>query len=238
MKSRCYQRTPSQPRPIKIIPHYTKMAAGSVLVEVGETKVLCTVCIEDGVPNWMRGKKGEGWLTAEYSLLPGSTHDRSRRERPNVSGRTHEIQRLIGRCLRGVIDLKLLGERTIMIDCDVIQADGGTRCASITGAYAALKLAIDKLLKSGKVRTNPLKEAVAAISVGICEGEILVDLDYQEDSNAEVDANIVMTASGGILEVQSTAEKGSFTRAQLTQMLDLAQQALDEVFEEQAIACD
>jgi ribonuclease PH len=184
----------------------------------------------------MRGQRGQGWVTAEYSLLPGSTPERTRRERQNVSGRTQEIQRLIGRCLRGVINPKLLGERTITVDCDVIQADGGTRTASVTGGYVALKLAVDKLLKSGKLKTNPFHDAVAAVSVGMVGGVAMVDLDYAEDVGADVDMNVVMTASGTLLEVQGTAEKIAFTRAQLNEMLDLAQAALVDVFDEQNIA--
>ena len=236
MAQRSHGRTPSQPRPVKITTNFTSVPIASVLVEYGETKVMCTASVEESVPNWMRGTRGQGWVTAEYSLLPGSTSDRSRRERNQVSGRTQEIQRLIGRTLRGVVDLRQLGERTITLDCDVLQADGGTRTASITGAYVALKIAVEKLLKLNKIKTNPIKDAVAAISVGIVEGTMLVDLDYSEDLNADVDMNVVMTASGTLLEVQGTAEKKAFTRAQLTQMLDAAQAALVDIFEEQNVA--
>ena len=233
---RSNNRTISQFRPIKITPHFTTSALGSVLIEMGETKVLCTASVEDSLPGWLRGTRGQGWLTAEYSLLPGSTPDRSRRERQNVSGRTQEIQRLIGRSLRSITDLKLIGERTITIDCDVIQADGGTRTASITGGYVALRLAIDKLIKQNKIRTNPIRDAVAAVSVGILEDQILVDLDYSEDVKADVDMTIVMTANGELLEVQGSAEKRPFHRDQLNRMLDSADASLKEIFEEQNAA--
>lgn len=235
---RSNNRTMSQCRPMKITPNFTSNALGSVLIEMGETKVICTASVEDSIPGWMRGSgtRGQGWLTAEYSLLPGSTADRSRRERQNLSGRTHEIQRLIGRSLRAIIDLKLIGERTITVDCDVIQADGGTRTASITGGYVALRLAIDALIKQNKIRTNPIRDAVAAISVGVIEDQTYVDLDYVEDMKAEVDMNIVMTASGELLEVQGSAEKRPFTRDQLNRMLDGAASSLKEVFEEQNAA--
>ncbi|WP_158996663.1 ribonuclease PH [Pigmentibacter ruber] len=231
-------RSPSQPRAIKITPKYLKNPVGSVLVEYGETKVLCSATVEETVPNWMRGTRGQGWITAEYALLPASTLDRTKRERQYLSGRTQEIQRLIGRSLRSVVDLKQLGERTIIIDCDVLHADGGTRTASITGGYVALKLAIEALIKQNKIRNNnnPLKDAVAAISLGVFEDQIFVDLDYQEDLKADVDLNVVMTATGQLLEVQGTAEKRPFTREQLNKMLDLASDALKEVFDEQNAA--
>ncbi len=236
MYTRSHGRTAAQARPLKITPNFTEMPMGSVLCEFGATKVFCTASVEDSVPNWMRGQRGQGWVTAEYSLLPGSTPDRTRRERNMTSGRTQEIQRLIGRTLRGVVDLKLLGERTITIDCEVLQADGGTRTASITGGYVALKLAIDKLLKAGKLRANPLRDSVAAVSVGLLNGQCLADLDYQEDLRADVDLTVVMTGSGALLEVQGTAEKATFSRVQLNQLLDLAQTALVDIFEEQNIA--
>lgn len=236
MPSRSHGRTASQARPVKITPHFTKAPLGSVLCEFGETKIFCTASVEESVPNWMRGTRGQGWVTAEYSLLPGSTPDRTRRERTQVSGRTQEIQRLIGRTLRGIVDLKLLGERTITLDCEVLQADGGTRTAAITGAYVALRLAVDRLLKDNKLRHNPIKDSIAAISVGMVDGNCLVDLDYPEDLRADVDMNVAMTGSGTLLEVQGTAEKNSFTRAQLNQMLDLAQAALVDIFEEQNVA--
>ena len=236
MLSRSHGRTSSQTRPIKITPNFTNVPLGSVLVEYGETRVMCTASVEESVPNWMRGTRGQGWLTAEYSLLPGSTADRSRRERHNVSGRTQEIQRLIGRSLRAVVDLRQLGERTITVDCDVLQADGGTRTAAITGAYVALRIAIEKLLKMNKIKTNPIREAVAAVSVGIVEGTLLVDLDYPEDQKADVDMNVVQTSAGLLLEVQGTAEKKAFSRAQLNELLDMAQAALVDIFEEQNVA--
>ncbi len=229
-------RTVSQFRPIKITPNFVSNSLGSALIEMGETKVLCTASVEDSLPGWLRRTRGQGWLTAEYSLLPGSTSDRTRRERQTVSGRTHEIQRLIGRSLRSVVDLKLIGERTITIDCDVLQADGGTRTASITGGYVALRLAVEALIKQNKIRTNPIRDAVAAISVGIIEEQFFVDLDFVEDNRAEVDMNIVMTASGELLEVQGSAEKRPFTREQLNKMLDGANSALKEIFEEQNAA--
>lgn len=234
--SRSNGRTPSQSRPIKITPKFTQNSLGSVFIEVGNTWVLCTANVEEHVPGWMRGQRGQGWLTAEYSLLPGSTSERVRRERQNLSGRTHEIQRIIGRSLRSVVDLKLIGERTITIDCDVIQADGGTRTAAITGGYVALKLAIDALIKQGKIKNNPIRDAVAAVSVGIIENQVLIDLDYMEDSRAEVDMNVVMTSSGELLEIQGCAEKRPFSRDQLTKMLDVAGSALKEIFDEQQVA--
>lgn len=239
MSTRSHNRTPSQSRPIEITANYLKNPTGSALIKVGETIVSCTASVEDGVPGWMRasGVRGQGWLTAEYSMLPGSTSDRSRRERQNLSGRTHEIQRLIGRTLRSIIDLKQIGERTITVDCDVLQADGGTRTAAITGAYVALKLAIDAMLKQGKIRTNPLKDSVAAVSVGMIEGQVFVDLDYSEDMKAEVDLTVVMTSSGSeLLEVQGTAEKRPYTRDQLNKMLDMATSALKDIFDEQNAA--
>jgi ribonuclease PH len=236
MTSRSWGRTKSQARPIKLITNFTQFAAGSCLCEYGDTKVLCTASIEESIPNWMRGTRGQGWVTAEYSLLPGSTQSRTRRERQNTSGRTQEIQRLIGRSLRGAVNMKLLGERTITIDCDVLQADGGTRTASVTGGYVALKLAIDKLLKAGKIKSNPLTDAVAAVSVGIVNGTALVDLDYEEDLAADVDLNVIMTSSGNLLELQGTAEKQTFSRASLNEMLDLAQAAIVDIFDEQNVA--
>lgn len=235
MYKRSNGRTNSQIRPIQIFPKYLIHPMGSALIEMGNTKVLCSASVEDGIPSWMRasGMRGQGWLTAEYSMLPGSTSDRNRRERQNISGRTQEIQRLIGRSLRSIIDLKQIGERTITIDCDVLQADGGTRTTSITGAYVALRLAIENLLKIGKLKTNPLKDSVCAVSVGIIENDILVDLDYQEDMKAEVDLNVVMTSDGQLLEVQGTAEKRPYSREQLNKMLDTAIGCSQEIFDEQ-----
>jgi ribonuclease PH len=233
---RSNDRTISQFRPLKITPNYLKNPLGSALIEMGETIVLCSASVENTLPGWLRGTRGQGWLTAEYSLLPGSTNDRTKRERQHTSGRTHEIQRLIGRSLRSVLDLKLLGERTITLDCDVLQADGGTRTAAITGGYVALRLAIDALIKQGKIKTNPLRDAVAAISVGIIEEQIFVDLDYMEDMKADVDMNIVMTASGELLEVQGSAEKRPFSREKLNKMLDVTSSVLKEIFDEQNAA--
>lgn len=238
MAQRSFGRTASQTRPLRIIPGFVKSAAGSALCEYGNTRVLCAVSIEDNVPSWMRGTRGQGWLTAEYSMLPASTQERTRRDRNGVSGRTQEIQRLVGRSLRGVIDLKQIGERTIIVDCDVIEADGGTRVASITGGYVALKIAIAKLLKENKLKTNPIKDSVAGISVALVDGEYLVDPDYHEDLKCDLDLNIVMTSSGNLLEIQGTAEKKSFTRDQLNAMLDVAQRALPDIFEEQNLAAE
>lgn len=232
-------RSSEQLRPIRITPHYTKHAHGSVLIEMGDTKVICTVCIEDGVPGFLRNQHPpQGWLTAEYAMLPGATNTRSRRERPYPSGRTQEIQRLIGRALRGVIDLNKCPEFTVTIDCDVIQADGGTRTASITGAYIALKMAVDRLIRSGKLSHNPLTDAVAAVSVGLKNGEILVDLNYIEDSSADLDMNVVLTAGGKILEIQGTAERAAFTKDEVVKIIDAAGRALQPVFEHQQLAAD
>ncbi|HEY5973542.1 MAG TPA: ribonuclease PH [Geobacteraceae bacterium] len=210
-------------RAIRITRSYLKHAEGSVLVEFGDTKVICTASVEESVPPFLRGK-GSGWVTAEYAMLPRATHTRSPREaaKGKLGGRTHEIQRLIGRSLRAVTDLKALGERSVLIDCDVIQADGGTRTASITGAYVALADALRGLQAKGLLAASPLKEAVAAISVGIVDGKVLLDLDYPEDSAAEVDMNFVMTSSGRFVEVQGTAEAEPFTIAQMDAMRDSA----------------
>jgi len=219
-------------RDVKITRNYTRYAEGSVLVEFGNTKVICTASVEDGVPSFLRGK-GSGWLTAEYSMLPRATQTRSAREssRGKVGGRTHEIQRLIGRSLRAVTDLSLLGERTLFIDCDVIQADGGTRTASITGAYVALADAVQKLCSSRVLQRNPLLEAVAAVSVGIVDGVILLDLDYDEDSSAEVDMNFVMTSSNRFVEVQGTAESKPFGIEEMDAMRFLAISGITRLFE-------
>ncbi|MRR57374.1 MAG: ribonuclease PH [Deltaproteobacteria bacterium] len=224
-------------RNIRITREYLKHAEGSVLVEFGDTKVICTASVEDGVPPFLRGK-GSGWLTAEYSMLPRATHTRSHREssRGKVGGRTHEIQRLIGRSLRAVMDLSILGERTIFIDCDVIQADGGTRTASITGAYVALADASRKLVSAGTLGVNPVREAVAAVSVGIVDGEILLDLNYQEDSSAEVDMNFVMTSSKRFVEIQGTAESKPFGIEEMDAMRALAIEGISRLFEIQAEA--
>jgi len=210
-------------RPVSITRHYTRHAEGSVLIEMGDTRVLCTASVEENLPPFLRGK-GQGWVTAEYGMLPRSTHTRSAREaaKGKQTGRTQEIQRLIGRSLRAVTDLKALGERQITLDCDVLQADGGTRCASITGAWIALYEACDKLVQAGKLPANPVKDHVAAISVGIFEGSPVLDLDYPEDSNCDTDMNVIMTGQGGIVEVQGTAEGEPFTREQMNVLMDLA----------------
>lgn len=217
-------------RNIVITRNFIKHAEGSVLVAFGETKVICTASVEESVPPFLKGK-GTGWVTAEYSMLPRATHTRSPREsaKGKITGRTHEIQRLIGRSLRAVTDLAALGERSVFIDCDVIQADGGTRTASITGAYVALVDAVKLLLDRGAISSNPIREAVAAVSVGIVDGEILLDLDYQEDSSAEVDMNFVMTASRRLVEVQGTAEAEPFSFDEMDSMRRLAAAGIDEL---------
>lgn len=226
------ERNNQQLRPVTITRHFIKHPEGSVLVEFGDTRVICTASIEESVPPFLRGK-GTGWVTAEYSMLPRATHTRSPREaaKGKQSGRTLEIQRLIGRSLRAVTDMAQLGERTIYLDCDVIQADGGTRTASITGAYVALADAAASLQKRGLLVVNPLKEAVAAISVGIVDGQPLLDLDYQEDSGAEVDMNFVMTSSGRFVEVQGTAEAEPFTILQMDAMRSLAVDGIRQLFD-------
>ncbi len=202
-----------------------------MLISVGATRVLCNATIENGVPGWMRNS-GRGWVTAEYAMLPRSTVTRSPREseRGKIGGRTHEIQRLIGRSLRSIVDMHALGERTVILDCDVLQADGGTRTAAITGASVALALALNALVKAGTMKHSPLKQMVAATSVGIVEGTALLDLCYEEDSQAAVDMNVVMTADGGLIETQATAEKGSYSRAQLNGLIDLAEGGLEQIF--------
>ena len=217
------QRQPGQLRPVRIHRQFTRHAEGSVLIEMGETRVLCTASIEDNVPPFLRGK-GQGWVTAEYGMLPRSTHTRTAREaaKGKQTGRTQEIQRLIGRSLRAVVDLKALGERQVTLDCDVLQADGGTRCAAITGAWIALADACDKLVAAGKLGASPLRDHVAAVSVGIVDGVPVLDLDYAEDSACDTDMNVVMTGAGGIVEVQGTAEGEPFTRAQMDALIDLA----------------
>ncbi|NRA65731.1 MAG: ribonuclease PH [Pseudobacteriovorax sp.] len=232
-------RSSDQMRPLRFVPNFTRHAAGSVLVEFGDTKVICTVCADEGVPSFLRNSNPpQGWLTAEYSMLPAATQTRSRRERPAPSGRSQEIQRLIGRSLRGIIDLKKCPDYTFNIDCDVIQADGGTRTAAITGAYVALKIAIDSLLRSGKIKQNPLTDAVAAVSVGLKNGETLVDLDYIEDSSADLDMNVVMTQSGTFLEIQGTAERAAFSKDQVLSIMDAASEALQPCFDLQHEAAD
>ncbi len=225
-------RQPDQPRTINLTNDYTMHAEGSVLIETGNTKVICTASVEDAVPSFLKGK-GTGWLTAEYSMLPRSTSTRVRRERGKVGGRTQEIQRLIGRSLRSIIDLAALGERTVWIDCDVIQADGGTRTASISGAYVATVLALRSINKDKIFDVFPVQHQVAAISLGIINDEVLLDLDYSEDYNADVDMNVIMTDNGNLIEVQGTAEKKSFSRNKLNEMLDLAEEGLQIHFSKQ-----
>ena len=227
-------RAPDQMREISITPNFTKHAEGSVLVAFGDTKVLVTASVEERVPPFLRGK-GEGWVTAEYGMLPRATHTRSNREaaKGKQSGRTQEIQRLIGRSLRAVVDLKALGERQITLDCDVIQADGGTRTASISGAWVALRLAIDGLLKDGKLSVDPIKQKVAAISCGIYQGTPVLDLDYIEDSNAGADANFVLTSDGNIAEAQATAEGETYDEEALLRLLRLARIGCTTIFEAQ-----
>ena len=225
-------RAQNELRAIQLTRHYTKHAEGSVLIECGDTRVICTASVENSVPGFLRGK-GTGWVTAEYGMLPRSTGSRMRRE-ANVGkqgGRTLEIQRLIGRALRACIDTKLLGERTISIDCDVIQADGGTRTASISGAWVALADAVQTLLDSGALKQNPITCQIAAISVGIYEGEAVLDLDYAEDSSAHTDMNVVMNSEGGFIEVQGTAEGAAFSETELTSMLGLARKGIEEIFQ-------
>ncbi len=230
-------RANSQLRPVEIIRRYTKHAEGSVLVKFGDTHVLCTASIDEKVPPFLRGKN-QGWVTAEYGMLPRSTGSRMSREasQGKQSGRTQEIQRLIGRSLRAIIDLGKLGERSIQIDCDVIQADGGTRTASITGAYVALHDAISHLLAKGLITESPLRDAVAAISVGVYQGAPVLDLDYIEDSDCDTDMNVVMTGSGGFVEIQGTAEGEPFQRADMDAMLDLAQNGICELIAKQKTA--
>ena len=230
-------RTATQLRPISIQRHYTRHAEGSVLICFGDTKVLCTASVENRVPGFLRGK-GEGWITAEYGMLPRATHDRSSREAASgkQGGRTLEIQRLIGRALRSCVDRKKLGERTITLDCDVIQADGGTRTAAITGAYVALCDAIQSCIGKGLLTESPIINAVAAVSVGIYQGEAVLDLDYPEDSGCDTDMNVVMDGKGGFIEVQGTAEGMAFSREQLNALLALAEQGIGELLQHQQAA--
>jgi len=212
-------------------------AEGSVLVSMGNTKVICTATVEEKIPPFMRGEN-KGWVTAEYSMIPRATHTRTQREaqRGKLTGRTMEIQRLIGRAFRSVVDLTLLGERTIVVDCDVIQADGGTRTASITGGFVAMKMAVNKLIEDGKITQSPIKEYIAALSVGILDGEVILDLEYEEDSKADVDMNIVMTGNGEFVELQGTGEESTFSYQQLQELLGAAQEGLMELFEHQKTA--
>jgi len=237
--TRSYGRTPDALRPLDIIPGFVRPATGSALISAGETRVICTASVEESVPRWMAGQ-GRGWVTAEYGMLPASTGDRKRRDvsKGRPDGRTVEIQRLIGRSIRGVVDFAALGERTVWLDCDVLQADGGTRCASITGAYVALALACKRLVEQGSLAGLPFTSSVAAVSCGIVDGVPLLDLDYAEDSTAEVDANVVMTGDDGLVEVQATAERTPLSRANLDDLLALAAKGIAElrVAQEAAIA--
>jgi len=221
-------RSSSELRKVKVTKNYTKYAEGSCLIECGETRVICTATVEEGVPPFLRNTS-TGWVTAEYGMLPRSTNTRIRRDKAANSGRTQEIQRLIGRSLRGVVNLDLLGERTIKIDCDVIQADGGTRTASITGGFIALVLALKKIKKEGLIEKVPVTDYVAAISVGIYKDQLLLDLDYKEDSNAEMDMNVVMVGGGKFVEVQGTAEGKAFSKSEMDQLLDLAKAGVKEL---------
>ncbi len=226
-------------RPIRIEPGFMRSATGSALIEAGGTRVICTASVDESVPRWMKGQ-GKGWVTAEYGMLPASTGDRKQRDvsKGRPDGRTVEIQRLIGRSLRGVIDFEALGERTVWVDCDVLEADGGTRCASITGGYVALELALQRLVDEGKLNALPLNGSVAAVSCGIVDGEPLLDIDYPEDSTAEVDMNVVMTGDGGLVEVQATGERTPLSRTSLDALLALAATGIEELRAAQRAAVD
>lgn len=230
MAARSYDRTDAEPRPIEIEPGYVRTADGSALISIGETRVICTASIADQVPRWLKGG-GKGWVTAEYAMLPASTGERKERDskKGRPDGRSTEIQRLIGRSLRVIVDFAALGERAVWVDCDVLQADGGTRCAAITGGYVALHLALAAAVERGDLKTMPLTGTVAAISVGMVEGRAVCDLDYGEDSTAEVDANVVMTGEGGLVEVQATAERMPLSRASLDELLSLAEGGIEEL---------
>ncbi|HEV3071190.1 MAG TPA: ribonuclease PH [Solirubrobacteraceae bacterium] len=236
---RSYGRAADGLRPTTIEPGFVRPATGSALISMGETRVICTASAQESVPRWMSGK-GRGWVTAEYGMLPASTGERKQRDvsKGRLDGRSVEIQRLIGRSLRGVVDFAALGERTIYLDCDVLQADGGTRCASITGAFVALALACARLLEEGRLGRSPLTGSVAAVSCGMVDGGALLDLDYSEDSSAEVDANVVMTGEGGLVEVQATAERTPLSRAHLDELLALAAHGIEELrgLQEHAVA--
>ena len=238
MDERSYGRGAGELRPTDIEPGFMRTATGSALISMGETRVICTASAQESVPRWMAGR-GRGWVTAEYGMLPASTGERKQRDatRGRQDGRTVEIQRLIGRSLRGVVDFGALGERTIYLDCDVLQADGGTRCAAITGAFVALSLACERLRSTGLLERSPLTGSVAAVSCGMIEGTAMLDLDYSEDSTAEVDANVVMTGDGGLVEVQATAERTPLSRAHLDELLALAATGIDQLrlLQEQAI---
>ncbi len=228
--TRSYDRAPDALRPVEILPGFVRTATGSALISCGETRVICTASVQDSVPKWMQGR-GRGWVTAEYAMLPASTGDRKQRDssKGRPDGRSVEIQRLIGRSLRGVVDFAALGERSVYVDCDVLQADGGTRCASITGGFVALELALRRLVTAGKLKALPLTGSVAAVSCGIVRGVPLLDLDYPEDSSAEVDANVVMTGDGGLVEVQATAERTPLSRAHLDDLLALAEAGIADL---------
>jgi len=234
---RSENRAPSAMRPTRLTPGYVQVAEGSVLIEVGNTRVLCNASIEQGVPPWLRNS-GRGWVTAEYGMLPRATLTRTPREseKGKVGGRTHEIQRLIGRSLRAVVDMKALGERTVILDCDVLQADGGTRTAAITGACAALAIAFNRMLATEAIKVSPLRQLVAATSVGIVEDTVLLDLAYEEDSQAEVDMNLVMTEDGNFVEVQATAERHAFPRPRLLEMMDYAEAGIRQLHDLQKAA--
>jgi ribonuclease PH len=236
---RSYGRAADGMRPVTIEPGFVRTATGSALISVGETRVICTASVQESVPRWMSGS-GRGWVTAEYGMLPASTGERKQRDvtKGRLDGRSVEIQRLIGRSLRGVVDFTALGERTVYIDCDVLQADGGTRCASITGGLVALRLACERLIREGSLKRTPLTGTVAAVSAGIVDGVPLLDLDYPEDSSAEVDANVVMTGDGGLVEVQATAERTPLSRAHLDELLALAALGIDalRVAQDEAVA--
>ena len=225
-------RKPGQLRPVSFVRRFTRFAPGSVLARCGHTHVLCTAMWQEGVPHWRAGR-GSGWLTAEYDMLPGSTPERYRRNRQRVDGRTQEIQRLIGRALRAVVDLDQLGENSLLLDCDVLQADGGTRTTAITGAYVALRDAIQHRLREKLIQRSPLRDRIAAVSVGLVDGRILLDLDYSEDAHAQVDLNVVMTGSGEFVEVQGTGEGTTFSPEQLNQMLGLASRGIKRLFRAQ-----
>ena len=222
-------------RPVLITPGFVRSATGSCLIEAGGTRVICTASVDEDVPRWMAGK-GRGWVTAEYSMLPASTGERKKRDvsKGRPDGRTVEIQRLIGRSLRGIVDFEALGERTVWVDCDVLEADGGTRCLSITGGYVALELALRRVMAEGKLDRLPLTQSVAAVSAGMVDGRALLDLDYSEDSDAEVDANVVMTGDGGLVEVQATAERTPLSRASLDELLALAAGGIEQIRAAQA----
>ncbi len=225
-------RKNDQTRNIKFTPSFLNFPTGSAMVEFGRTRVLCSAVVTEEVPPWMRAqKKPGGWLTAEYQMIPGSTSERSKRETTKISGRTQEIQRLVGRSLRSALNLEKIGQRTIYIDCEVLDADGGTRCASVCGGMLALRLAVEKMLADGTIAENPISSYVAALSLGIVEGEVMLDLCYQEDSNADVDMNVIMNEKGNFIELQATAEKRSFNDGELAQMLSLARTSVANVIQ-------